>query len=220
MNSGIIPKLSKSSGSTWRIACLRERFLHFESRAAEAHRSLSDALLNDFIEADERATADEQNFLSIDLNVFLMRMLAATLRRNVASAAFENFQECLLHTFARNIARDADIVGLAPDLIDLVDINDADLGALHVVIGILQQAQNDVLDIFADITGFGQRRRISDTKWNIENLRQSLGEKRFSGTGRPDKQDIALLDLHVGQWIRLKRRGSCQSVSHSLGERV
>ena len=187
---------------------LRQSLLNFESWTAEAHRFLSDALLNDFVEADERAAANKQNFLSIDLNVFLVRMLAAALRRNITGAAFQNFEQRLLHAFTGNVARDANIVGLAPDLIDLVDVNDPDLGALHVVISILQQAQNDVLDIFADVAGFGQRRRVRDAKWNIENLRQRFGEQRFSRTGRPDEQDVALFDLHFGQWIRLKRGGS------------
>jgi len=41
------------------------------------------------------------------------------------------------------------------------------LSALHVVIGILEQAQNDIFDIFADITGFGERGRVGDGKWHV-----------------------------------------------------
>ena len=118
-----------------------------------------------------------KNFLRIDLDVFLVRMFAAALRRNVAGAAFENFQQRLLHAFARNIARDADVVGLAADLVDFVDVNDADLGALHVVIGILEQAQNDVLHVFADVTGFGQGGRIRDAERHIENLGERLRQQ-------------------------------------------
>ena len=72
------------------------------------------------------------------------------------------------------------------------------LGALDVVIGVLQQAQNDVLDVFADVTGFGQGRGIGDGEGHIENLRQRAGQQRFARTGRADQQDVALLDLHFG----------------------
>ena len=38
-------------------------------------------------------------------------------------------------------------------------------------------------------------------------LRQRFGEQRLAGTGRPDQQNVALLDLDIGEWIGLKRRG-------------
>ena len=60
----------------------------------------------------------------IDANVFLLRMLAAALRRNVANGAFQNFQQRLLHAFAGNVARDGNVFRLARDLVDFVDVND------------------------------------------------------------------------------------------------
>ena len=118
---------------------LSQRFLDFERRTAEAHHFLADPFLNDFFKTDESAAANEQNLLRVDLDVFLLRMLASALRRDIAGGAFQNLQQSLLHAFAGNIARDADVVGLAADLVDLVDVNDPDLGALHIVIRILQQ---------------------------------------------------------------------------------
>ena len=153
-----------------------QRLFDFECRTAEAHHFLADAFLNDFIETDERAATNEQNLLGINLDVFLMRMFAAALRRNIAGAAFQNLQQSLLHAFAGNIARDAHVVGFAADLVDLVDVNDADLRSFHIVIGILQQSQNNVFHIFADVACFGQRRRIGDAKRHIENSRQRFGQ--------------------------------------------
>ena len=132
-------------------------------------------------------------------------MLAAALGRDIAGAAFENFQERLLHAFAGNVARDADVVGLAADLVDLVDVNDADLRPLHVVIGVLQKTQDDVFHVLADIAGLGQRRRIGDAKRNIENFRQRFGEQRLARAGRTDQKDVAFLDLDIGERIGLKR---------------
>ena len=99
------------------------------------------------------------------------------------------------------------VVGLAADLIDLVDVNDADLGPFHVVVRILQQTQDDVLHVFADIAGFGQRGRVGDAKWNIENLGQRLGEQRLAGAGRADEQNVALLDFDIGERIGLESSG-------------
>jgi len=38
----------------------------------------------------------------------------------------------------------------------------------------LQQLENDVLDVLADIARFRQGRRVGDGKGNIENARQRL----------------------------------------------
>ena len=81
-----------------------------------------------FLEADERAAADEEDAARVDADVFLLRMLAAALGRDVADGAFEDFQQRLLHAFAGNVARDGNVLGLAGDLVDLVDVNDAASG--------------------------------------------------------------------------------------------
>jgi len=60
------------------------------------------------------------------------------------------------------------------DLVDFVDIDDAALGTLDVEIGRLQQLENDVLDVLADIARFRQGRRVGHGKGNIENARQRL----------------------------------------------
>ncbi len=186
---------------------LSQCFLHFERRAAKAHHFLADAFLNDFVESDECATANEKNFLGIDLDIFLMRMFAAALRWNVAHAAFQNFQERLLHSFAGNIACDAHVIGLAADLVDLVNVNDADLRSFHVVIGILKQSQNDVFDVFADVAGFGQRSRVGNAEWHVQDSGQRFGQQRLPGARWSNEQNVALLNLNVRKRVRLKSSG-------------
>ena len=159
---------------------------------------MTDPFLNNFFEPDEGAAANKEDLLRVNLNVFLVRVFTAALRRNVARAAFQNLQKSLLNAFARDITRYAHIISLATDLVDLVDVNDTDLRALHIVIGILQEAQNNILDIFTDVTCFGKRGRIGDAEWHIQNFRQRLGQQRFSRTGWTDQQDIALLNFNVG----------------------
>ena len=112
-----------------------------------------------------------------------------------------------MHAFARNVTGDTDVVRLAANLVDLVDVNDPNLGTLDVVVSILEQTKNDVLHIFPHIARFRQRRGIRDAKRHIENLSERFCEQRFAGPGRPDQKNIALLDFDVGEWIGLKSRG-------------
>ena len=69
------------------------------------------------------------------------------------------------------------VVGLATDLVDLVDVNNPDLSTLHIVVGILKQTQNNVFDVFADVAGFGQRRRVSNAKRHVEDSGQRFREQ-------------------------------------------
>ena len=107
-------------------------------------------------------------------------MLAAALRRHSCDRAFHDLQQRLLHALARHVARDRGVVGLARNLVDFVDIDDAALRALDVVIGRLQQLQNNVLDVFADIAGFSQRRRIGHRERHVEDARERLRQQRLA----------------------------------------
>src|SRR6202011_1544598 len=104
-----------------------------------------------FFESDESTAADEKNFFRVDLDIFLMRVFASTLRWNIAATTLQDLEERLLDTFTGNIPGDTDVIGFSPDFVDFVNINDANLGTFHVVVSILQQTQNNVLNIFTDI---------------------------------------------------------------------
>ena len=67
---------------------------------AEAERLLADAALDDLIEADEGAAADEEDVGRVDLQEVLLRVLAAALRRDVGDRAFDDLEERLLHALA------------------------------------------------------------------------------------------------------------------------
>ena len=150
-----------------------------------------------FSRPGERAAADEQDVGGVDLQELLLRMLAAALRRNRGNRAFHDLQQRLLHALARDVAGDRRIVGLAADLVDFVDIDDAALRALDIVVGRLQQLQDDVLDVLADIAGFGQRRRIRHRERHVENPRQRLRQQRLARAGRTDQQDVRLREFDV-----------------------
>ena len=109
-----------------------------------------------------------------------------------------SFSKRLLDALARDVAGDRGIVRLAADLVDLVDIDDAALRPLDIIVGGLEQLQDDVLDILADIAGLGQRRRVGHGEGHVEDPRQRLREQGLAAAGRPDEQDVRLGELDVG----------------------
>ena len=124
-----------------------------------------------------------------------MRMLAAALGRHVGDGAFQNLQQRLLHAFAGNIAGDGRVLVLASDLVDFVDIDDAGLRASDIAVGGLQQLQDDVFDVLADVAGFGQRGGVHDGERHVQHARQSLGQQRLAGAGGADQHDVGLGQL-------------------------
>src|SRR5690606_34324537 len=95
--------------------------------SAETDRRAAAAGRDDLVEAGEGAAADEQDVGRVHLQEFLLRVLAATLRRHGGDRAFHDLQQRLLNALARNIAGDGGVVRLAADLVDFVDVDDAAL---------------------------------------------------------------------------------------------
>ena len=134
--------------------------------------------------------------MRVDLDKFLVRVLAPALRRDIGDRTLDNLQQRLLHALAGNVARDGGILALAGDLVDLVDIDDATLGKLHIVIRRLQEAKQNVLHIIANVARFGERRRVCDRKRHLQDTGKRLREERLAAAGGAKKQDIALLQLN------------------------
>src|SRR5579884_2730943 len=164
---------------------------------AEADRVLADAARDDLVEPGERAAADEEDVRRVDREELLVRVLAPALRRHRGHRPLEDLQERLLHTLARHVARDRRVVRLARDLVDLVDVDDPGLGLLDVEVRGLDELEEDVLDVLADVAGLGQRRRVGDRERDVEDPRERLGEQRLAATGRSEQEDVRLLELNV-----------------------
>ena len=124
--------------------------------AAEADGLAAHPAGDDVLEPDERAAADEQDVARVHLDVLLLGMLAAALGRNVGDRSLEHLQQGLLHALARDVAGDRDVVAGLADLVDLVDVDDAALGGFEVEVGGVQELEQDVLDVLADVAGLGQ----------------------------------------------------------------
>src|SRR5690606_2831073 len=157
------------------------------------------ALLDDLVQPGESAADDEQDVPGLDLQEFLLRMLAPTLRRHAGGGALDQLEQRLLHALAGHVAGDRRVLGLARDLVDLVDVDDALLRLLDVVVALLQQLLDDVLDVLADIARFGEGGGVGDGERHVEQAREGLGQQGLARAGRADQQDVRLgqLDLVV-----------------------
>ena len=165
---------------------------------AEPDALVAGAALDDPLDPGEGAAADEEDVGGVDLDELLVGVLAPALRRHRRGGALQDLEQRLLHAFARHVAGDRGVLGLAGDLVDLVDVDDAGLGLLDVVVGGLDQLEEDVLDVLADVAGFGERGGVGDRERHLEHAGERLREERLAAAGGPDEQDVRLLQLDVG----------------------
>src|ERR1700722_10942149 len=163
----------------------------------KTERMAAGALLDNFLQANESASADEQDVRRVNRGKFLVGMLAAALRRHVGDSAFKNFQESLLDALAGNIPGNRRVLVLLGNLVDFIDIDDALLGFLNVSIGGLQQLEDNVFDVFSDVAGFGQRRSVHDGERHIQHARKRLRQKRFARARGSDQKNVGLAQLDV-----------------------
>jgi len=135
--------------------------------------------------------------LRVHLDELLVGMLPASLGRHVGNGPLHDLQQSLLDTLAGYVPGDGGVLALPGDLVDLISIDDAVLRPLHVEVRGLEQPQQDVLHIVAHIAGLRQGGGVRNGEGHLQNPGQCLGEQRLAGTGGPQQQDVALLQLHI-----------------------
>src|SRR5438093_4485348 len=145
------------------VGLLRRR-----SAKAEAARAASDPLVDDRVQRLERAAADEEHIRGIDLDEVLVWVLAPALRRNVGHRALDDLEQRLLDALSRDITRNRRVVPrLTPDLIDLIDVDDSAFRLGNIEVGRLNQAQENVLDIFSYVPRLRERRRVRNRERDV-----------------------------------------------------
>src|SRR3712207_8699322 len=87
------------------------------------------------------------------------------------------FPYTTLFRSARHVTRDRGVLALARDLVDLVDVDDPGLGLLDVVVGRLDQLEQDVLDVLADVPGLREGGGVGDRERDVQHARQGLREE-------------------------------------------
>ena len=119
-----------------------------------------------------------------------MGVLAAALGRHGGRGALEDLEQRLLHALARHVAGDRRVLALAGDLVDLVDVDDPRLGLLDVVVGGLDQLEEDVLDVLAHVARLGESGGVGDGEGHVEHPGQGLGQQRLAAAGGAEQEDV------------------------------
>ena len=145
----------------------------------------------------ERTTADKEYVLGVDVDEFLLGMLAATLRRNIDNIALKEFQHSLLHSLSGHVARDGGIVRLARDFVNLINEYNTPLCLLHVKVSLLKKSREYALNVLSDIAGLRENGRVHNRERDIKHARNGLREQSLSCSGRAHHQDITLFKLDV-----------------------
>ena len=126
-----------------------------------------------------------------------MGVFAPPLGRNGRRGALQDLQQGLLHPFTGNVPGDGRVLALAGHLVDLVDVDDPCLGLLDVVVGGLDQLEEDVLDVLTHVTGLGKGRGVGNGERDVEHPSQRLGHESLAASGWTDQQDVRLGQLHL-----------------------
>ena len=78
------------------------------------------------------------------------------------------------------------------DLVDFVDVNDAELRQRNVAVRFLHQLAHEIFDVAADVTGLAKFRRVRFDERHFDQLRDVFDQVGFSDAGRADEDDILL----------------------------
>ena len=120
---------------------------------AEPHRdiALPETLCNRLFNADERTAHDKENVFRIHLDRRCLGMLALSACRELDHAALEHLEQRLLHALMPGVGGDGVVrTGLARDLVELVEVDDAVLRLLHVLVRRIVEIADGDLHICAD----------------------------------------------------------------------
>ena len=126
-----------------------------------------------------------------------MRMLSPALGRHGSHRALQNLEQPLLHAFSAHIPGDGHVFAFAGNLVNFINIDDAALCPFDVSVRRLNQAQQHGFHIVPHIAGFRHAGRVCNGKGNVQDSRQRLGKIGLAASGRPDHQDVALLQLNI-----------------------
>ena len=155
-------------------------------------------------ESVEGAAADEQHVPRVELDERLLGVLPPALRWHTRDSALEHLQQRLLDALAAHVARDGGVVPLARELVDLVDVDDAALGPLDIVVGRLKQ-------VAPGSTRHPRRRSpLPLAPWRP---RSRKGTSRMRASVRassvlpvplgPEQEDVRLLELDVVEGVEV-----------------
>ena len=181
---------------------------------AEARRAATQATLHDILDAREGAGSDEEDAGGVDLQELLVGVLTSTRGRHGGDRALDDLQEGLLHALARHVAGNGSVLRLAADLVDLVDVDNALFGLLDVAVGLLDEAQEDVLHVLTHVTSLGQRGRVHDREGHVEEAGEAARQVCLTRARGAQQEDVGLGAQHVLSVAGLARAHALVVVIH------
>ena len=100
----------------------------------------------------------------------------------------------MLHTLAGDVPGYGAVQALfTGDFVQLIYVDDAVLGAVHIPIGGLNQPEEDVFYVLADITGLGEGGGVAHSERDIQSAGQGFGQQSLAAASWADEQDVSLL---------------------------
>ena len=145
----------------------------------------------------ERAGGDEQDVLGVDDDEVVLVPVLGHVERHEALAPLEDLEQALLHALAADVARAGAVaraLRAARDLVDLVDEDDAALGELDVLVGVVQELADHDLDVLAVVAGLGVLGGVGDHERHLQAAGQRARDVGLARPGRADQQQVRLLD--------------------------
>ena len=158
---------------------------------------LTDTIRNNLIETNKGSTTDKEDVGGVNVDKFLLRMLAAACWRHARFSSLQNLQERLLNSLTGNISGNGEVFCLTSNFVNLVDVNNANLRALNVSVSRRDEFQKNVFNILANITGFRKRSGVSNGKRNFQKAGKCLSKQGLAGTGRSKQQNVRFCNLNV-----------------------
>ena len=131
-------------------------------------------------DALERTRGQEQDAARVDPDLALAVL-------DLRAAAIEQREQAPLDPLARDIAAD---VERPPQLVELIQHDDALLGPLEVTLGGIEQRDQHALDRLPDIAGLDERGRGHPCDRHAEDAARDHDEERLADAGRAGEQAV------------------------------
>ena len=159
---------------------------------------LLQALLDDLVDADEGTADDEEDVRRVHLDGRRLGVLALAARGELDHGALQHLQQGLLHALVARVGRDGVVrAGLAGNLVELVEVDDAVFGLLDVLVGRVVEVAHGHLYIRADEAGLGEAGGVRHGEGDVEQFREVREQGRLAAAGGAEHDDVRFLDLRT-----------------------
>ncbi len=101
---------------------------------------------------------------------------------------FHQLQQRRLHAAAAHVSPNQ--ISSRRDLIDLVDINNAELREVYVAIGFVYQLAHQIFHVTTDVTGLAKLGRVRFHERHFDQIRDMLDQISFPDAGRSDQDHV------------------------------